>query len=206
MTRSNTLIQSIIHSVKQVALGCIPTLLSPPTNRRDILNQLEDEAPMFGESMAEVFALGFGTASTLPLPTDTAASRSDIINSEVTRYLQEEPTNLDIGEFWKGKQFSYPYLSRAARIILGCPPSAGAIEWDISGAGLIVTSRRTRLLASNIEMSHFVNRDKNLVKLNQVALLSKEEAQRAVPKNVEVADELCYSEYVPEAEDVNGAI
>ncbi|KAL5724963.1 hypothetical protein ACHQM5_008163 [Ranunculus cassubicifolius] len=75
--------------------------------------------------------------------------------TQLEMYLSEprrrttEP--LDVLDYWKSNQFSYPELARMARDILSIPVSTVASEAAFSVGGRVVDQFRSALLPENVE-------------------------------------------------------
>jgi hypothetical protein len=127
---------------------------------------------------------------------DLAEEMSDLMNLESTeskvrqsfyRYSREQAIpktrkeQEDILEWWKSKQYEYPYLSVVARCLLATEASSGTIEVDNGIGGLFVPKNRLSTESSLLEMKLFVKRNEEFLYWNMVKCLAAEERQNFIP-------------------------
>ena len=86
---------------------------------------------------------------------DDTESIIGTVPDELQRYLalQIDKSTLSSNplDFWKDHQTSFPMLSRFARRIHSIPATTAAVERQFSGAGLVVSERRTNLNPAQID-------------------------------------------------------
>ena len=88
---------------------------------------------------------------------------AEMIQEEIGRYLAseipEEDIKLSILEWWKRNQYLYPRLSILAKKYLCIPASSVPSERVFSLAGQVVSKKRSRMNASNVDMLIFMNKN-----------------------------------------------
>jgi hypothetical protein len=186
------IIQRVEDKITQLAMAAMeaPPEIEDQSLRNGVRNNL------YGPSMDEAIALGFGDlAETTPASSLHQSVHQSLaaVSAEIRRYKLEKvdkENTTDLLLFWKGKASSYPMLYKVARVVFGCPPSAGPVELDFCIAGLIVNSRRARLAAHYVEMCHFINRNRAEVDISQIDTLTNDEALNAFPTNVRASEQL----------------
>ncbi|MBF0208903.1 MAG: hAT transposon family protein [Oligoflexia bacterium] len=88
---------------------------------------------------------------------------------EIDLYLKETciPRDSDILAYWNIQRDKFPYLCRLARKYLAIPASSSSSERIFSGAGRIVTVKRTSLSVGSVEMLVYLRENlKNLKDIN----------------------------------------
>ena len=86
--------------------------------------------------------------------------------------------------FWAGERRAlYPNMARVARVLLSVPASAAALERDFSTAGRLITGSRSRLAGQYVEMTLFLNGNKEYIPV-EVPSLSESQMKEAVPRRL----------------------
>ena len=81
--------------------------------------------------------------------------------------------------FWAGEgRALYPNMARVARVLLSVPASAAVLERDFSTAGRLITESRSRLAGEYVEMTLFVNGNKEYIPV-EVPSLSESQMKEA---------------------------
>ena len=90
-------------------------------------------------------------------------SRSQLVESELRRYQDEESIDLDANPlvWWNSRLCQYPLLIRLVRKIWSHPATSVCSEQVFSAAGNVVTKKRARLLGENVDKLVFLNRNIN---------------------------------------------
>ncbi|CAN0424688.1 unnamed protein product, partial [Ascophyllum nodosum] len=86
--------------------------------------------------------------------------------------------------FWAGEgRALYPNMARVARGLLSVPASAAVLERDFSTAGRLITGSRSRLAGEYVEMTLFLNGNKEYIPV-EVPSLSESQMKEAVPRRL----------------------
>ena len=86
--------------------------------------------------------------------------------------------------FWAGEgRALYPNMARVARVLLSVPASAAVLERDFSTAGRLITGSRSRLAGEYVEMTLFLNGNKEYIPV-EVPSLSESQMKEAVPRRL----------------------
>ena len=86
--------------------------------------------------------------------------------------------------FWAGEgRAPYPNMARVARVLLSVPASAAVLERDFSTAGRLITGSRSRLAGKYVEMTLFLNGNKEYIPV-EVPSLSESQMKEAVPRRL----------------------
>ena len=86
--------------------------------------------------------------------------------------------------FWAGEgRALYPNMARVARVRLSVPASAAVLERDFSTAGRLITGSRSRLAGEYVEMTLFLNGNKEYIPV-EVPSLSESQMKEAVPRRL----------------------
>ena len=86
--------------------------------------------------------------------------------------------------FWAGEgRALYPNMARVARVLLSVPASAAVLERDFSTAGRLITGSRSRLAGEYVEMTLFLNGNKEYIPV-EVPCLSESQMKEAVPRRL----------------------
>ena len=86
--------------------------------------------------------------------------------------------------FWAGEgRALYPNMARVARVLLSVPASAAVLERDFSTAGRLITGSRSRLAGKYVEMTLFLNGNKEYIPV-EVPSLSESQMKEAVPRRL----------------------
>ena len=114
-------------------------------------------------AMEMMFADTFSNGSTDEANSSVSPLR--IVKKEVSMYQEEDLVALDSIPliWWKLNECKYPYLSRLARRILVIQATSVCSERVFSTAGDVVTAKRSRLSAENINSIIFVNKNHHLI-------------------------------------------
>ncbi|CAN0477413.1 unnamed protein product, partial [Ascophyllum nodosum] len=71
-------------------------------------------------------------------------------------------------------------MARVARVLLSVPASAAVLERDFSTTGRLITGSRSRLAGEYVEMTLFLNGNKEYIPV-EVPSLSESQIKEAVP-------------------------
>ena len=74
-------------------------------------------------------------------------------------------------------------MARVARVLLSVPASAAVLERDFSTAGRLITGSRSRLAGDYVEMTLFLNGNKEYIPV-EVPSLSESQMKEAVPRRL----------------------
>ena len=86
--------------------------------------------------------------------------------------------------FWAGEgRALYLNMARVARVLLSVPASAAVLERDFSTAGRLITGSRSRLAGEYVEMTLFLNGNKEYIPV-EVPSLSESQMKEAVPRRL----------------------
>ena len=86
--------------------------------------------------------------------------------------------------FWAGEgRALYLNMARVARVLLSVPASAVVLERDFSTAGRLITGSRSRLAGEYVEMTLFLNGNKEYIPV-EVPSLSESQVKEAVPRRL----------------------
>ncbi|ETI40741.1 hypothetical protein L917_13262 [Phytophthora nicotianae] len=94
-------------------------------------------------------------------------------------------------EFWmrQAKTGAYKYLPLVARVLFAISSSSTQIERDFGIAGQLVTSQRGSIAPQNVEMSAFLNCDRQFVDVTQCPKIHPRDIDKFIPSNVKVGME-----------------
>ena len=111
------------------------------------------------------------------------------IDSELKKYENIDLHNVapswkKAGIFWQNSIVEFPILSRVSFIFYGLQPSSGALERNFGTAGRLITKERTSLGDAFVDMSLFVQCNKEIVDLDQIREFSDDDLHRAMPKKI----------------------
>lgn len=113
------------------------------------------------------------------------------LHSEIDTYIQGH-WHLTMEDcpltWWKNKKDEFPTLSLVARSFFGLPNSSGSIELDFGVAGKMVTRFRHSLSGKTVEMCQVISRNRQLVDLKTVPVLSAEEGVTCLPESPEASE------------------
>ncbi|GMF28874.1 unnamed protein product [Phytophthora fragariaefolia] len=91
-------------------------------------------------------------------------------------------------EFWKRQVESgaYKFLPLVARILYAIPSSSAQIERDFGTAGQLVTPQRGSIAPHNVDMSAFLNCNRQFVDVTQCPKIRERAITKFIPSNVKV--------------------
>ncbi|XP_050521556.1 E3 SUMO-protein ligase ZBED1-like [Daktulosphaira vitifoliae] len=91
--------------------------------------------------------------------------KNDNLTTQFQIYTAEPQLRFDLNpyEWWKSREIKYPNLAALAKEYLAIPATSVSSERCFSTAGNIVTSKRTCLLAKNVNMLTFLYQNRKLL-------------------------------------------
>lgn len=108
----------------------------------------------------------------------------NIVQLEFDKYMTSVVTRTeqkDLLQFWSTKMVDYPNLSIVAAAIFGVPSSAAGIEVDFGETRRMITTERTNLSGTTIEMCQVVLRNRSLIDLGQIREIPSAELESYYP-------------------------
>ena len=115
------------------------------------------------------------------------------VNEELGRWLDGSDTFLvtrdgveTILDFWRRQETAddYKFLPKVAKMVYAVPASSAQIERDFGICSQLLTTQRTSVLAHNLDMCAFLNRNKRFVDITQCARIEKDKVYEHIPSNV----------------------
>lgn len=206
-------ISSVKATMRENIINCV---IKNVEHKMDIDDEIDDDIPPFFQeaeynldesSFAELINRTGRCQDNIPERNDTSLYRK--VSDELEEYLVStgsEFTNCDFSKVsiydWRKKNICrFKYICRAIGAYFGVPSSAGGIECDFSFAKHLLTGERSTLSASFTEMIHMVDRNKHLVDLKTVPILSLQKAKKVQPDITLLPDEDLTACDEPDMED-----
>jgi hypothetical protein len=78
----------------------------------------------------------------------------------------------------------YRWLSLVARAVFAVPSPSGQLERDFGVSGKQLRSERSQTGSANVDMSAFVNCNRQFIELTQCTKLQEDEREEQIPKNI----------------------
>lgn len=111
------------------------------------------------------------------------------VEAEMQRRTTEDPVVCNqILNYWRDQQTNFKYLSQVARMVFGFPTSSAQIERDFGMCGRMVTSLRSSLSGTTVDMSSFLCANQDLVDLTQCDRVPADELSLHIPSHVLVGE------------------
>lgn len=137
--------------------------------RNNIINELRTEFKIWesiviADNPAEPATISSSSTPFFMKSIFSANQRQMNYEIEIDNYINEmitpiAPESIDVYQWWRTNQHSFPILSRMARKYLSIPATSVPSERLFSDAGNQVTSKRTRLSPKVVSQLLFVKRN-----------------------------------------------
>jgi len=142
---------------------------------RSILNITDDEAFEL-DNMADAFSVAsitdFGVHETV---------KFNFRNYMKEKVQPNRAAQSQILTWWKENSARFPYISDAARCLLGSLPSASAVEIDNGVAGMFLPKSRLSTSTQIVEMKLFVKRNAKFLNWNEILQIEEENLEIHFP-------------------------